>query len=124
SAIINGVTYGATLFLVAVGLSLVFGVLRILNVAHGSFYAIGAFAAASAWLLISSLGLSPYLIYPALFLAAALVGIALGPILERLLLRWTYTAGAASQRENLQLLATYAIFLILEDAQKLLWGVQ
>ncbi len=124
SAVINGVAYGATLFLVAVGLSLVFGVLRVLNVAHGSFYAIGAFTAASAWVLISSLGLSPYLIYPALFLSAALVGIALGPILERFLLRWTYARGSGSERENLQLLATYAIFLILEDVQKLVWGVQ
>lgn len=124
SATINGVTYGATLFLVAVGLSLVFGVLRVLNVAHGSFYAIGAFTAASAWILISSLNLSPYLIYPALFISAALVGIVLGPVLERFLLRWTYGVGSLSERENLQLLATYAIFLILEDVQKLVWGVQ
>lgn len=124
SATINGITYGATLFLVAVGLSLVFGILRVLNVAHGSFYAIGAYTASSAWLLIAWLNLSPYLVYPALFLAAILVGGVLGPILERSLLRWTYTVGSLAERENLQLLATYAIFLILEDVQKLIWGVQ
>lgn len=123
-ATVSGVSYGATLFLVAVGLSLIFGVLRVLNVAHGSFYAMGAFTAASAWLLISSLHLPPYLIYPALLLVALLVGGVLGPILERFLLRWTYSVSSLSERENLQLLATYAIFLILEDVQKLVWGVQ
>lgn len=124
SAIINGVTYGATLFLVAVGLSLIFGVLRILNVSHGSFYAIGAFTAASAWILISSLGWSPYLIYPGLVLSAVVVGVILGPVLERWLLRWTFRLGTLAEREKLQLLATYAVFLILEDLQKLVWGVQ
>lgn len=124
SAGINGVTEGATLYLVAVGLSLVFGVLRVLNVAHGSFYAIGAFTAASAWVFLSAQGLPDWLIYPALFASALVVGVALGPVLERLLLRWTYRVRLLSERENLQLLATYAIFLILEDAQKLVWGVQ
>lgn len=124
SATINGITYGAILFLVAVGLSLVYGVLRILNVAHGSLYAIGAFTAASAWVLISSLHWPLWLIYPALFVSAAMAGVVLGPVLERFLLRWTYTSGSAGERENLQLLATYAIFLILEDVQKLVWGLQ
>lgn len=124
SATVSGITYGATLFLVAVGLSLVYGVQRVLNVAHGSFYAIGAFAAASAWLLISALHWSPYLIYPALFVAAILVGGILGPLLERFVLRWTYTVGSLAERENIQLLATYAVFLVLEDVQKLVWGVQ
>lgn len=124
SATINGVTYGATLFLVAVGLSLIFGVLRVLNVAHGSFYALGAFTAASAWLLVTSLGLSPMWIYPALVLSALAVGVAVGPAIERLLLRWTFAIEADAARENLQLLATYAIFLMLEDAQKLIWGSQ
>lgn len=124
SATINGITYGATLFLVAVGLSLVFGVLRVLNVAHGSFYAIGAFTAASAWVAISTLQLSPWLIYPALFVGAALIGAVIGPLVERFVLRWTYRAGSRVERENLQLLATYAAFLILEDVQKLVWGAQ
>lgn len=122
-ATISGVTHGATLFLVAVGLSLIFGVLRILNVAHGSFYAIGAFTAASAWLLLGWLQVSPYLIYPALFVSAVLVGVVLGPVLERFLLRWTYDVGSLSEREYLQLLTTYAIFLVLENLQKLVWGV-
>lgn len=124
SACINGITDGATLFLVAVGLSLIFGVLRVLNVAHGSFYALGAFTAASAWLLIGALRLPPMWIYPALVLSALAVGVAAGPLIERLLLRWTFRIEAASQRENIQLLATYAIFLMLDDAQTLIWGSQ
>lgn len=87
SATIDGLTSGATLFLVAVGLTLIFGVLKILNVAHGSFYAIGAFAAASAWALIAALGLSAYWIYPGMVLAALVVGTGLGPPIERLLPR-------------------------------------
>lgn len=124
SACINGVTDGATLFLVAVGLSLIFGVLRVLNVAHGSFYAFGAFTAASAWLLIAALHLAPVFIYPALLLSALVVGVGLGPALERLLLRWTFRIEPVAQRENIQLLATYAIFLILDDVQTLIWGGQ
>ncbi len=124
SAAINGVTYGATLFLVASGLSFIFGVMRVLNVAHGSFYALGAFTAASAWLLISALNWPPLAIYPALVMSALTVGITVGPAVERLLLRWTFGVETEAVRENAQLLATYAIFLMLEDAQKLIWGGQ
>lgn len=124
SATINGVTYGATLFLVAAGLSFIFGVMRVLNVAHGSFYALGAFTAASAWLLISALGWPPLAIYPGLVISALAVGIAIGPAIERLLLRWTFGVETEAARENAQLLATYAIFLMLEDTQKLIWGGQ
>ena len=53
-AVLDGIAYGSLVFLVAVGLTLVFGVMRILNVAHGSFYALGAYAAASL-----GLGLTP-----------------------------------------------------------------
>jgi branched-chain amino acid transport system permease protein len=122
SAIIDGVTSGATLFLVAVGLSLIFGVLKVLNAAHGSFYAIGAFTAAALWGAIGAAGLPAYLIYPGLLLSAAVVGVVLGPPLERLVLRWTFSVEPVSSRENLQLLATFAIFLILEDVQKLVFG--
>jgi branched-subunit amino acid ABC-type transport system permease component len=121
SAIIDGVTSGATLFLVAVGLSLIFGVLKVLNAAHGSFYAIGAFTAAWTWGLIGAIGVPHAFIYPGLFLSALVVGVVLGPPLERLLLRWTFDIEPATKRENLQLLATFAAFLILEDGQKLVF---
>ncbi len=123
-ALINGAIDGVTLFLVAVGLNLIFGVMGVLNVAHGSFYAIGAFAAASAWGLLAAGHLTPWLTYPALFVIAAVVGSACGPLVERTLLRSTYTAETRTQAESLQLLITYALFLILEDVQRIVWGVQ
>ncbi len=124
SATINGLTSGATLFLVALGLSLIFGVLRVLNCAHGSFYAIGAFMAAVVWALLRAAGLPGYLIYPGLVVIAIAVGIVVGPIVERFLLHWSFSVEPLSRREVVQLLATFAVFLILEDGQKLVFGTQ
>src|SRR5574340_39930 len=124
SATINGLTSGATLFLVAVGLSLIFGVLRVLNCAHGSFYAIGAFMAAVAWALLSAAGLPSPLIYPGMVVIAIAVGVVVGPIVERFLLHWSFSVEPPSRREVVQLLATFAVFLILEDGQKLVFGTQ
>jgi branched-chain amino acid transport system permease protein len=124
SALINGLTSGATLFLVAVGLSLIFGVLKVLNVAHGSFYAIGAFMAALVWIWLQDAGLPGLLIYPGLIVVSIAVGVVIGPLIERFLLHWSFSVEPASQREVIQLLATYAVFLILEDAQKLAFGTQ
>jgi branched-chain amino acid transport system permease protein len=117
-AALDGLSYGAQVFLVAVGLSLIFGVLRIVNVAHGSFYAIGAYVAASFSLLIAAEGWSPWLTYPAMILSACLVGIVLGGALEVGLLRRIY-----GKEQVLQLLVTFAVFMILEDMQKAVWGV-
>jgi branched-chain amino acid transport system permease protein len=114
----DGLTYAAWLFIVALGLTLVFGVLKILNIAHGSFYAVGAYAGASlvAWLV--SMKFSPALSVGALVLAAAGVAAVLAPLTERGLLRMFYR-----RDEVLLVLVTYALFLILEDVTKLLWGV-
>jgi branched-chain amino acid transport system permease protein len=118
-ALLDGLASAASIFMVAVGLNLVFGVLRVLNVAHGSLYAIGAYAAASAGLFLSARGLPPWVSLPALVLTAAVVGAVLGPLIERLLLRRVY-----GHEEVLQLLVTFALFMMLEDVQKLVWGVQ
>lgn len=118
-ALLDGIASAALIFMVAVGLNLVFGVLRVLNVAHGSLFAIGAYAAASIGLFAASAGLPGWASLPALLLAAMLVGLLLGPLIERLLLRRVY-----AEEPVLQLLVTFALFMILEDAQKLLWGVQ
>ncbi|HEY0822304.1 MAG TPA: branched-chain amino acid ABC transporter permease [Ramlibacter sp.] len=114
----DGLSYAAWLFIVALGLTLVFGVLKILNIAHGSFYAVGAYAGASlvAWLV--SMKFSPALSVGALVLAAAGVAALLAPLTERGLLRMFY-----QRDEVLLVLVTYALFLILEDVTKLLWGV-
>ena len=118
-ATFDGVAYAALVFLVAVGLTLIFGVMRILNVAHGSFYAIGAYTTASLALALAAAGLSPWLAFPAMLVAAVLVGVVLGGLVERLLLQRIYV-----KEEVLQLLVTFAVFMILEDVQRLVWGVQ
>ena len=78
--LIDGITYASWLFIVALGLTLVFGVLKILNIAHGSFYAVGAYAGASlvAWLL--SMKVSPALSVVALVMAAVGVAALLAPL--------------------------------------------
>jgi branched-chain amino acid transport system permease protein len=117
-ALLDGLAYAALVFMVAVGLNLVFGVLRIVNVAHGSLFAIGAYAAASIGMFFAARGLPAWAGFGALLLAAILVGGILGPLIERLLLRRIY-----GHEEALQLLVTFALFMILEDVQKLVWGV-
>jgi branched-subunit amino acid ABC-type transport system permease component len=103
------------LFLIASGLSLVFGVMRVLNFAHGSFYMIGAYL---AWQVVNWLQPMPERFWPAVL--AASFGVALlGAIVERLLLRHLY-----DREELYQLLFTYALVLVLGDAAKFLWGTQ
>jgi len=118
-AALDGIAYAALVFLVAVGLTLIFGVLRVLNIAHGSFYALGAYVAASLGIGIAASKISPWLSYPALAVAAAIVGIVIGSAIERLLLQRIY-----DKEEVLQLLVTFAAFMILDNAQRLIWGVQ
>jgi branched-chain amino acid transport system permease protein len=117
--VVDGLVYASWLFIVALGLTLIFGVLRILNLAHGSLYALGAYAAASLTALVPALGLPPSFSLLAMLLAALAVAVTLTPILERGLLRAFY-----GRDEVLILLVTYAVFLILEDVAKLIWGVQ
>lgn len=115
---IDALVYASWLFIVSLGLTLVFGVLKILNMAHGSIYALGAYAAASGVALFASWGLSPASSLVAMLLSAACVAAVVGPLLERTLLARFY-----GRDEVLLLLVTYALFLILEDGTKLLWGV-
>jgi branched-chain amino acid transport system permease protein len=117
--IVDGLADAALIFFVAVGLTLVFSVVRILNVAHGSFYALGAYFSVVAGLWLAGRGVSAALALPALVIVPVLIAVALGPLIERTLLRWTY-----GRSEALQILVTFALFLILEDAQKLIFGVQ
>lgn len=116
--VLDGLVYAAWLFLVAVGLTLVYGVMRILNVAHGSLYALGAYVAAWAvqlWFANRLPAAAGLLLLP---LAALLVGVVAGTAIERGVLRFTY-----GRHELVLLLVTYALFLILEDLVKLVFGV-
>jgi branched-chain amino acid transport system permease protein len=115
---VDGVIYSAWLFTAALGLTLVYGVMKIVNVTHGSFYALGAYAAASltgAWL---AAGYPPMLSYAVLLAAAVLVSVVVAPLIERGILRFMY-----AKDEVVILLITYALFLVLEDVIKLVWGV-
>jgi branched-chain amino acid transport system permease protein len=119
SVLFDGVVYSSWLFIMAAGLTLIYGVMKILNIAHGSLYALGAYAAASlvgAWLVGGHPPAASYLLLAA---AAVAVGIVMGPLLERGLLRIVY-----GKDEVVLLLVTYAVFLILEDVIKLVWGVE
>lgn len=109
----SGIARAAILFLVASGLSLTFGVLRVLNFAHGSLYMLGAFLTYSIWnfLLIPSFGF-----YIALILASLIMG-GIGLLIELFLLRRIYSRGWPEQ-----LLATYALILIITDIVKWFWG--
>lgn len=113
---ISGLTAAMFLFIVASGLSLIFGVLRVLNFAHGSFYMFGAYL---AWQIVQWVGAgSPWSFWLAVLGAALCVAI-LGGLIERLLLRHLY-----GKEDLYQLLFTYALVLILADAVKILWGTQ
>jgi len=119
AVLVDGVIYASWLFIIAAGLTTIYGVMRILNMAHGSLYALGAYAAASlagGWLRA---GWEPMGSYAMLVLAALLVGLVVGPLIERGLLRFCY-----GRDEVVLVLVTYALFLIIEDVIKLLWGVE
>ena len=118
-ALVDGVAYASLLFLVSMGLTLVFGVMGILNVAHGAFYAFGGYAAASLVMFLAPKTDSPILLFAALFVAAIAVGLALGSIMEFVLIR-----RAQNYDPILKLLITFGGFLMLEDIQRLLWGAQ
>ena len=117
--VFDALSYGATLFLLSIGLTVVFGVLRILNISHGGIYALGAYM--GTWLALLVLGekFSPWMTYPALLLGALFIGITVGPIIERVFLRRIYGADM-----HIQLLLTFSILLILDDAMKLIWGME
>src|SRR3977135_4249325 len=110
--LLNGLASASSLFLVAAGLSLIFGVTRIVNFAHGSFYMVGIYI---AYTLVERLG-SSIGFWPALALAPIAVGV-LGAAVEMLLLRRIYRAP-----ELFQLLATFALVLVIKDAVLWLWG--
>ncbi|NBW44100.1 MAG: branched-chain amino acid ABC transporter permease [Betaproteobacteria bacterium] len=105
----TGLIVGALLFLVAAGLTLIFGVLGVINFAHGSFYMLGAYFALSAYRLSANFALS---------VVVAGLGVGLfGLLLERLFMRRVYNADVL-----MQLLVCYAFILILDDVVKIVWG--
>ena len=111
----NALLYASVLFLIAGGLSLIYGVMRIVNLAHGNLFAFGAFLTASAvgqWFAGSNSALL-YLLLPIGAFGAA----ALGAVLEPTLLRPFYR-----RPEEYQLLVTFGLMMILEDLIRFIWG--
>jgi len=105
----TGLIVGSLLFLVAAGLTLIFGVLKVINFAHGSLYMLGAYIALSAYRITDSY-----------ILAAVIAGAGVGLFsifFERFFMRKVYNADVL-----MQLLVCYAFILILDDAVKIIWG--
>jgi branched-chain amino acid transport system permease protein len=117
-ALVDGISYAGLLFLVALGLTLIFGVMGILNVAHGALYAFGGYLASTLVTWAMSTGQAPTVVVVlALLVSAIIVGAVLGAALEIGLLQHVQ-----HKDPILQLLITFGAFLILEDIQHLIWG--
>jgi branched-chain amino acid transport system permease protein len=116
--LIDGLVYSSWLFIVAAGLTLVYGVMKVLNMAHGSLYAIGAYTAASMVGWYFNAGHPPWGSFALFIGGAVLAGMLTGLVVERGLLRWMY-----GRDEVVMILVTYGVLLILEDVTKLIWGV-
>jgi len=113
--ILSGLFHAAVLFLLAGGLQLVFGVQKIVNLACGAFYALGAYFGITLVSLAIKFGMPAYSLILVLIIAGLLMGL-VGPIIERLL-RLVY-----DREEGFQLLLTFAIMLLLEDLIRMIWG--
>lgn len=116
--LVDGTIYFSWLFIVSIGLTLIYGVMKILNIAHGSFYAFGAYTAASAIGAYFGAGYPAAGGYVLLLGSGLLVGAVVGLLVERGLLRPMY-----GRDEIVLVLVTYAAFLVFEDLIKLIWGV-
>lgn len=107
--VMHGLVYGMLLFLVASGLTLVFGMMGVLNLAHASFYMLGAYFAYSVTILLNNFWLS-------LLISPIAVGV-LGIVAERFLLRKVYKRGHIAE-----LLLTFGLFFILGELVRIVWG--
>jgi len=107
--LLNAVQYGLLLFLVAGGLTLIFGIMGIINLAHGSFYMVGAYL---AWSLSMHLG-SLWLAIP----VGIVLSVVLGMAIEWLLIKRLYRLGHLQQ-----VLLTYGLILVVEELRSIVWG--
>jgi branched-chain amino acid transport system permease protein len=106
---LNGLSWGMLLFLIAVGLTTVFGVLGVLNFAHGSLFMLGAYLCLQAMQFFDSFWFG--------LIFGPLCVVAIGVLMEKYLLKRTYTRDV-----SYQLLLTFAILLVLDDAVRMIWG--
>ncbi|HEU6441846.1 MAG TPA: ABC transporter permease [Microvirga sp.] len=113
---LNGLSSASSLFITACGLTLVFGVTRIVNFAHGSLYMIGAYTAATLVPRLLELSFGPVTFWAGILASAIVVGL-IGVMIEVLLLRRIYSAP-----ELFQLLATFGVVLVVQDVTILIFG--
>ena len=113
---LSGLASASSLFLIASGLTIVFGVTRIVNFAHGSLYMLGAYLAVTIVPRLLDVAYSPWMFFLGVLASAAVVG-SIGVAIEVLLLRRIYKAP-----ELFQLLATFGIVLIVQDVVLKIWG--
>jgi branched-chain amino acid transport system permease protein len=107
--LLNSVQYGLLLFMLAAGLTLIFGIMGVVNLAHGSFYMLGAYL---AWSLAGKLGSLTLAI-----LVGTALSVAFGLLLERVLFRHFY------HRDHLdQVLLTFGLIYVFEEMRSMLWG--
>ncbi|MDR5893433.1 MULTISPECIES: branched-chain amino acid ABC transporter permease [Halomonadaceae] len=107
--LLNGLQYGLLLFLIASGLTLIFGIMGIINLAHGAMYMIGAYLVYDLTFRLGNFWLA--------ILVAIPIAIALGLIIERLFLDTLY------KRDHLyQVLLTFGLILVLNEMQRIIWG--
>jgi branched-chain amino acid transport system permease protein len=107
--ILNSIQYGLLLFLLASGLTLIFGIMGVINLAHGSFYMLGAYLAYGLAPLFNSLLLA--------IVCGVLIAFAFGYALEKLLFQWLY------KRDHLdQVLLTFGLIMIFEELRSMVWG--
>jgi branched-subunit amino acid ABC-type transport system permease component len=109
SQILHGLVYSMLLFLLAAGLSLIFGLMNVVNLAHGSFYMLGAFGGLLIYRKLGSFWL-------ALLISPVVVGL-IGAVFERALLRWLYARGHLDQ-----VLLTFGLTFVLSDVVRLSFG--
>lgn len=112
---LSGLSYASMLFLVASGLSLIFGVTRIVNFAHGSFFMLGAYIAVT---LAARMPSTPLGFWTSIVLTACAVG-CIGILMELLILRRIYRAP-----ELFQILATFGVILIVQNITQIVWGTE
>ncbi len=116
SQLFNALYYASILFLISSGLSLIYGIMRILNLAHGALYMVGAYITYTVAVLY--LGVSPLSMVIAFAASIVVVGL-LGMVIERFMIKPLY-----GKPEDLQLLLTFALIFILDDIVKMIWGAQ
>ena len=115
--LLDGLQFSSYLFIVSAGLTIIFGVMKILNVCHGSFYAWGAYTAAFFIGKFSDMGMPDVLGFLIILAAAIVVGVVLGFVIEQGILKYMY-----HRDEVLIVLATFGLFLVLEDIILLAFG--